>query len=265
MIDIVNAEKVFKEYLQNFDLKDPKISLKVTHTYAVLSSAKYIAENLNLSKEDYDLACLIALLHDIGRFEQLKEYDSYDDTLGMNHAEFGIKILFEENKIRDFIEENTFDEIIYKAIANHNKIKIDDDGFTDRELMHSKIIRDADKLDNFRVKEKESFVALFEEGQDEKTMGALEITDGIFNTFKKKTLIKMTDRVTFMDHWVSFIAFIFDLNYDASLKLIKDKNYIDILVDRIDYSNEDTRQKMEEIRNISKEYIDLRIGTENKV
>ena len=131
--------------------------------------------------------------------------------------------------------------------------------------MHSKIIRDADKLDNFRVKEKESFVALFEEGQDEKTMGALEITDGIFNTFKKKTLIKMTDRVTFMDHWVSFIAFIFDLNYDASLKLIKDKNYIDILVDRIDYSNEDTRQKMEEIRNISKEYIDLRIGTENKV
>ena len=93
MIDIVNAEKVFKEYLQNFDLKDPKISLKVTHTYAVLSSAKYIAENLNLSKEDYELACLIALLHDIGRFEQLKEYDSYDDTLGMNHAEFGIKLL----------------------------------------------------------------------------------------------------------------------------------------------------------------------------
>ena len=125
--------------------------------------------------------------------------------------------------------------------------------------MHSKIIRDADKLDNFRVKEKESFVALFKEGEDEETIGKLDITDVIYNTFEKHCLIKSSDRVTYMDHWVSFIAFIFDMNFDSSLKYIKENNYIDILVDRVKYSNEDTKEKMENIRNISKEYIDRRL------
>ena len=260
MIDILKAEIAFKEYLKNYDVSDPKIALKITHTYEVLNSAKYIAKKLNLNKEDYDLACLIALLHDIGRFEQLKEYDSYDDTLGMNHAEFGIKLLFEENYIRKFVEEKDFDEIIYKAIANHNKYKVDFNDFTDREIMHAKIIRDADKLDNFRVKEKESFVALFEEGMNEDKVGKQDITDKIYKTFENHSLILSSDRVTYMDHWVSFIAFIFDMNYDASLEFIKDKNYIDILVDRIDYSNEDTKMKMENIRRISNDYILSRIG-----
>ena len=260
MIDILKAEIAFKEYLKNYDVSDPKIALKITHTYEVLNSAKYIAKKLNLNKEDYDLACLIALLHDIGRFEQLKEYDSYDDTLGMNHAEFGIKLLFEENYIRKFVEEKDFDEIIYKAIENHNKYKVDFNDFTDREIMHAKIIRDADKLDNFRVKEKESFVALFEEGMNEDKVGKQDITDKIYKTFENHSLILSSDRVTYMDHWVSFIAFIFDMNYDASLEFIKDKNYIDILVDRIDYSNEDTKMKMENIRKISNDYILSRIG-----
>ena len=260
MIDILKAEIAFKEYLKNYDVSDPKIALKITHTYEVLNSAKYIAKKLNLNKEDYDLACLIALLHDIGRFEQLKEYDSYDDTLGMNHAEFGIKLLFEENYIRKFVEEKDFDGIIYKAIENHNKYKVDFNDFTDREIMHAKIIRDADKLDNFRVKEKESFVALFEEGMNEDKVGKQDITDKIYKTFENHSLILSSDRVTYMDHWVSFIAFIFDMNYDASLEFIKDKNYIDILVDRIDYSNEDTKKKMENIRRISNDYILSRIG-----
>ena len=128
MIDMLKAEVEFKNYLKNFDVKDPKIALKITHTYEVLNSAKYIANKLNLEKEDYDLACLIALLHDIGRFEQLKEYDSYDDTLGMNHAEFGIKLLFDEGYIKNFVDVRDYDEIIYKAIANHNKYKVDDTG-----------------------------------------------------------------------------------------------------------------------------------------
>ena len=260
MIDIINAEKVFKDYLKNYDVKDPKIALKITHTYEVLSSAKYIASKLNLNNEDYDLACLIALLHDIGRVEQLKEYDSYDDSIGLNHAEFGIKLLFEENYIRKFVKENTYDEIIYKAIANHNKYKLETTGFTDREIMHAKIIRDADKLDNFRVKEKESFVALFEEGMTEDKVGKQEISEKIYKTFESHNLIKSSDRVTYMDHWVSFIAFIFDMNFDASLEYIKDKNYVDVLVDRINYTNEDTKIKMENIRKISNDYINVRIG-----
>jgi putative nucleotidyltransferase with HDIG domain len=44
----------------------------VIHTYHVADNARNIAEKLKLSKEDIELAELIGLLHDIGRFEELK-------------------------------------------------------------------------------------------------------------------------------------------------------------------------------------------------
>ena len=60
--------------------------------------------------------------------------------------------------------------------------------------------------------------------------------------------------------WVSYIAFIFDYNFSSGLKYIKEKNYINILVDRINYKNEETKQKMEQIRDCANEYIVERIN-----
>ena len=67
--------------------------------------------------------------------------------------------------------------------------------------------------------------------------------------------IKLKDRKTIIDYWICVIAFIFDLNFNISLQYVKENNYIDILIDRIEYKNKDTKQKMEEIRKCAKEYI----------
>ena len=69
-------------------------------------------------------------------------------------------------------------------------------------------------------------------------------------------LIKLQDRKTQIDFWICVLAFIFDLNFDVSLQCIKEKNYIDVLIDRIEYKDDDTRRKMEEIRNCAKEYLE---------
>lgn len=127
MLDINNAEKHFKEYLKNFDTEKEKNKLKIVHTYGVVKASEYIAKDLNLSEEDIDLAKLIALLHDIGRFKQIKIFDNFIDNMENNdYADYGVKILFEENLIRKFIENDKYDDIIYKAIFNHNKYKIED-------------------------------------------------------------------------------------------------------------------------------------------
>ena len=99
-IDIEHAKKEFDKYLMDFDLENPKILLKKVHTYGVVKAADYICTREALDPEDKDLALLIALLHDIGRFEQLKAYNSYDDNR-FDHAGFGVKLLFEEGKIKD--------------------------------------------------------------------------------------------------------------------------------------------------------------------
>ena len=91
---------------------------KVKHTYQVVNSAKYICEDMQLSDEDKDLAMVIALLHDIGRFDQAKQMNTFrEDIASYDHATLGIKLLFEQNEIRNFIETSKFDEIIKKAIA----------------------------------------------------------------------------------------------------------------------------------------------------
>ena len=67
--------------------------------------------------------------------------------------------------------------------------------------------------------------------------------------------IKLADRQTQIDFWVCVIAFIFDLNFEISKKYLKENNYIDILVDRIEYKNKETKEKMEQIRKCAKEFL----------
>ena len=82
MIDFKHAMCVFKKFVQDFDSQYGKIDLKIRHTYGVVKASEYIASKLKLSSEDIELAKLIALLHDIGRFEQIRKSDSFIEEEG---------------------------------------------------------------------------------------------------------------------------------------------------------------------------------------
>lgn len=259
MIDFRKAQESFEEYLKEYDLENGSIKLKIRHTYEVVKKSEYIATGLNLDKENVELAKVIALLHDIGRFEQIKNFNDFNDfnDKQIEHAEFGVKVLFEENLITKFIEDRKYDNLINKAIYNHNKFKIEDN-LSDVELLHCKIIRDADKLDNFRVKQYDRLEDMFPKIYKKGTINYEKISEKVYEDFMKCKCIKLADRKTIIDYWVCVIAFIFDLNFDISLNYVKKNNYIDILIDRIDYKNKDTKQKMEDIRNCAKKYIENR-------
>ena len=255
-MDFELAKKSFQEYLKNYDTNDGSIALKIKHTYEVVKKSEYIANGLRLDKENIELAKIIALLHDIGRFEQIKEFEEFNDKK-IEHAEFGVKVLFDNSLIRKFIDEDKYDNIIYKAIYNHNKYKIEEN-LNEKELLQCKIIRDADKLDNFRVKEKDKLEDMFPKIYNEKTINYETISEKVYEDFMQHKCIKLEDRKTIIDYWVCVIAFIFDLNFNISLQYVKENNYIDILVNRIEYKNDTTKQKMEDIRRCAKEYIDDR-------
>lgn len=255
MISIEHAKQAFDNFIQQFDVNDPKISLKIRHTYYVMDACEYLAKSMKLSKEDYDLAVLIGLLHDIGRFEQLKKFNSYDDNL-ICHAQCGIEVLFDQGHIRDFVTTDKYDNIIYHAIKNHSAYSIAP-GLSEQELLHARLIRDADKIDNYRVKRDDTIEALLDMSAEE--LGTYEISDHIFETFASHKTILKNDRKTPMDMWVSFLALFFDFNHAASFQYILEYNYINTIIDRIPYTNPDTFAKMEQIRNIA-----LRFCEENK-
>ena len=258
MIDFNKAEKAFKDYLKAYNLEDGYIKLKIKHTYEVMRKSEYIAKNLKLNNENIELAKLIGLLHDLGRFEQAKKTNSFIDGKQFDHADYGVKILFEDNLIRQFIEDNSYDEIIKKAIYNHNKYQIEDN-LNETESLHSKIIRDADKLDIFRVMEEDDFKNIFIGMYNKDTLDYEEISQNVYNNLINNKCVLIKDRKTQIDCWGCIIGFIFDLNFKTSLEYVKEKNYIDVLIDRIDYKNQDTKQKMEQIRKNTKEYIEKNI------
>lgn len=258
MIDLQKARVVFKEYINSYDNQnDPGFNLKVVHTYHVTENAMMIARKLGLSEEDINLAGLIALLHDIGRFDELKTFKKFASDIN-DHAIFGSKLLFEEGLINHFIDTDKYNIIIKKAIENHNKKNIEE-GLNDRELLHAKIIRDADKLDNYRVRVDVNIIEVLPTiaSTDEDINNSL-ISDNVYNSIINKECVDIKDRVYPLDYWICVLAFIFDISFKETLSIIKENDYINKLIDRFDYKY--SKDKMETIRSIINNYIDQKIS-----
>ncbi len=255
MINIQKARVSFKAFLNRYEDKDTLgFNLKVVHTYHVVENSRMIATKLGLSEDDINLAELIALLHDIGRFEELTFLKQFD-SVKFDHASYGVKMLFENNMIRDFIDDNSYDEIIKVAINNHSRLSIQE-GLDDRTLLQAKIIRDADKLDNFRVKKEEKIEAIFPgRVKSKEDMENSKLSDKVYETVKKEKCVDIHDRDTLLDYWVCVLAFIFDLNFKETCEMVKDNDYVNILIDRFNYNDLETKERMEDIRNIINNFI----------
>lgn len=251
-MDFSKAKKIFADYLRQYDASNDKIRLKIVHTYGVVDAASSIAEGLNLSEEDKNLALHIALLHDIGRFEQLKQYNSFDDSI-VPHAQLSLDILFKDHMIEQFIPERDYDSIVYTAIENHGLYRLNP-GITSRSLLHAQIIRDADKLDNFRVKEQDSIVTMLDVTAEE--LGSESISPHVYQSFLSGIPILNSERVTHMDMWISYLGYIFDLNFPVSRRYVIDHRIIDKLIDRVPVTNPDTAKKLEHIRSFAAQYLE---------
>ncbi len=259
MIDLQKARIAFKEYINSYDNQnDPGFNLKVVHTYHVVDNAIMISKKLGLTEEEIELAALIAILHDIGRFDELKNLKKFD-SVGNDHAMFASKLLFEEGLINKFIDTDKYNNIIKKAIENHNKKEIES-GLLERELLHAKIIRDADKLDNYRVKKEEKIENIFPKvvNSREDLENSL-LSDKVYDSVLKEECVDIKDRVYPLDYWVCVLAFTFDIYFKETLSIIKENNYINVLIDRFEYKN--SKEKMETIRQVLNNYIEKRLNS----
>lgn len=257
MIDLENAITTFEKYVNTFDRSIPIIEYKRKHSYRVMENANKIARSLNLDKEKEDLATLIGLLHDIGRFEEKTKYNKMnavkpEDPKECEHGYIGLKVLEENNFVREFIKEDKYDEIIKKAVYYHNKLEIPE-GLSNDEELFLKIARDADKLDIMY----ESYTS-FWEGDPKKFENNL-ISDEVFKEFKEHKLIKHEIKKSNIDKLLGYVSYIFDINFPISYRIIKENGYIEKICNKYDFKNEFTRKKIDEIIKISNEFLQQKI------
>lgn len=203
---------IFREYVSHYDLNNEKIKRKYEHSIRVMNLSNKYATLLEFSKEDIELATLIGLLHDIGRFEQLKVYDTFIDSKSIDHADYSVEQLFSNGEIKKFTDKEEWYPIIEFAIKNHNKLDIP---FIkdDRMLKHAKLIRDVDKVDIM-------FTMIGKCKQDDSRVSK-EVIDAI----KRHGLIDRKYVKTRSDLIVNQYGFVFNIYYDIVLKEYKE-NFI---------------------------------------
>lgn len=253
VINRKNVINAFAEYVRNYDPSDEKIKLKIDHTYRVAGLCQRIAESLGLSEPDVDIAWLLGMLHDIGRFEQIRRFGTFNDAQSVDHAEFGADLLFKEGLIRKFAEgyyeecelaepENQEDEQIIKnnehhnkdtgllemAIRQHNKYRVKED-LTERQRMFCDILRDADKVDIFKVNADIHMEIIYDVTTEELKNGV--ITKEVLESFYKKETVLKSVRRSAVDHIVGHISLLFELVYKESYRQAKEQGYVYKLLD----------------------------------
>jgi len=248
MIDIEKAEQEFKKYTSKYNMNESNILMKMHHTFRVEQICEKIAISLGLEEEKIKLAKLIGLLHDIARFEQYTKYKTYDDLKSIDHANFGVEILEENNYIRKYVETDKYDYIIKEAIQNHNKYCIKEN-LDEETTLFCNIIRDADKLDIM-------YLATFElwENARERIENQM-ISPEVVQQFMSEQIINREYVKNDIDRVIVNIAFIFDYNFKENYEIIKRNNYIDKTINRFDFKKKETREQMEIIRKIANDYI----------
>ena len=225
MIDVKNIEIEFDKYVSNYNPENERIKLKIDHIKRVAKNSKIISENLKLSEEQINLAIAIGFFHDIGRFEQVRIANTFSDKDSkINHAKMSIDTLFSNDLIRNFIPDNKCDELIKKAVINHNRPKIESD-LTDEQLLFSKIIRDADKLDIFYTisDKKYSMESIFWYPE----FDSEEISKEIINDFYEKHSLIYSKIHTNSDVICAFYAYVFDLYFPITRELVYKNKYLE--------------------------------------
>lgn len=262
-VDRERVKRKFAEYTNRYDTADEKIRLKIKHTYCVADLCDRIARSLGLSEHDIDISWLIGMLHDVGRFEQLRQYGTFSDAESIDHAAYAVKILFESNtgkdSISDYIDISGIESstsmtedinLIRKAILNHNTYRIEE-GLDERTKLFCNIIRDADKLDIFRVMCDTPIEEIYSVTRDELINS--EVTREVMEAFKKKKAVLRSLKRTPVDNVVSHLALAFELVFSESILISKEQGYVEKLMN-FKSDNKKTLEYFKEIRSIINEY-----------
>ena len=234
MIDVEKIKQEFLNYTANYNPENERIRAKIQHTLRVAKNCEKIANDLHLSPDNVNLAIAIGYFHDIGRFEQVRIANTFSDKESkINHSEMSIKVLFENNYIRKWIADSCYDEIIKISVRNHNKasIDIDFDHLSEKEILFTKIIRDADKLDIFYTITdlNRSMESIFwYTGWD-----TLEISPAILTCFETNHYVDYSQIHNNADVIPTYYAYVFDLYFPITLQLIVQHNYLDLFTQRI--------------------------------
>ncbi len=231
MIDRKRVLEEFASYTHHYNPKDFRIAIKIKHTYKVAENCERIAKSLNMSDDEVDIAWLIGMLHDIGRFEQIKRYHTFSDIRSVDHAELGVEVLYGEDGIIgrfidnvDLYDGRDLYDTVRIAIAEHNRFRVETE-IKDEEHVFCDLIRDADKDDIFRISYETPKEELFETPEDE--LFSMEVTDKVMEDVRNHSAILRPNIKVPIDRVIGHMALCFELVFPEARKIALEQGYLE--------------------------------------
>lgn len=254
--------KWFYSYVAGFKKADEKlrqnIVLKEEHTKRVCREILRIGKQLNLNDDELRLAEITALLHDVGRFEQYARYYTFRDQKSENHAILGISIL-KRLGVLDTMNEATR-ILILRVIGFHNRATLPH-GESETCLFFTKLLRDADKLDIWKV------VTDYYHRENGGRNGALEldlpdtpeISEQVYQDLVNQRIVDVMHIRNLNDFKLLQIGWVFDINFSSTLRSVKSRRYLDLIRDVLPNTEE-----IRTVYNVVQAYLDHRLSEINE-
>ena len=222
-------------YMKSFYSDDAEVQqgilIKEKHTGYVTANCVELAKFLKLSTHDVQLAEIIGLFHDVGRFRQYSLYKTFNDADSEDHADLALKVIDE----LEFFSELSADDfaLVKFAIQNHNKKTVapTDDA---RKIFFAKIIRDADKLDIYRVLE--PFLAQANADKMPKFIKGKarpDISPDFVENFVTGEQADYRKIRTNGDRKIVRLMWIYDINFSWTMQKIVERGYIEKIVSNL--------------------------------
>lgn len=259
----VNRKRVldtFGKYASVYNDKDPKIKLKIDHTYRVAALCERIAESIGLSKEEKDIAWLMGVFHDIGRFEQIRRYGTFNDAQSVDHAKLSADILFRDGMIENFIpgimnlKGQAVWDIMENAVRYHSAYRLPE-GLDEKAVMYCNILRDADKVDILKVNVDFPLTDIYNTTLE--VLKSNEISKEVMESFDEEHAVLRALKKTPVDNIVGHISLVYELVYQESIKAVVQQGYLDKLM-AFESDNETAKDQFQHIREKMHRYIQRR-------
>jgi len=235
----------FEEYVSRFygdnEYINGNLKLKEDHSIRVCTEILYLADALKLGDNDRLIAETIALLHDIGRFKQFIEYQTYNDLKSTNHCCLGVETL----RVAGILNKLPEDErrIIETAVKFHGVKTLPAD-IAEPALRFCKLIRDADKLDVFHIAveyykdyRNAPKSVMLELGFPDKPECSPDVVDAVMNEYS----IDYGKLQTLNDMILCQLGWVYDINFAASVQRIRQQGYMETLISYLPRTDEVAR------------------------
>ena len=266
----INREKIksaFAEYIRQYDSEDPKVQLKVCHTYRVAELCEEIAKGQKCSQRACDFAWLSGMLHDVGRFEQLRKYGTFLDAKSVDHAGLSADLLFgniKENTmgaedicypqaLRMYVEESlSATECLWmeQVVRWHSAYELPQE-MSGRKAFFANVLRDADKIDILRVNVETPLEQIYNVSTEELKNSV--VTPEVIEAFAERHTILRSLKKTPVDHIVGHIALVFGLVFPESVQIVRQQGYLDRILSFVS-DRKETREQFVQLQEIVREW-----------